>query len=261
MNLTIYGRPMDEASIDVIQHYVAADKLPVIVAFSGGKDSVVTLDLVRRSGVEHKAIYQVTTCDPPELVRFICQQYPDVERNQPKKSYWQLIEERGLPDLKMPPRRYCCKALKEGKNPPHHLIITGIRHSESHSRRGRPPHEEARSNPGQRLLHPIYNWLDGDVWTYIRERGLPYCSLYDEDFKRLGCVVCCFNRDIRRSLRRWPAQEAAAKRHLERRWATGKPNAEQLAIFPKWQDYWEWWLRRTEKGEPYPEAQCDGLFA
>ena len=107
----------------------------------------------------------------------------------------------------------------------------------------------------------VYNWLDGDVWTYIRERGLPYCSLYDEGFKRLGCIVCCYNRNVRNDVARWPKMAAAAQRALARRWATGKPSAEQLAIFPKWQDYWEWWLRRVEKGERYPDALCEGLFA
>jgi len=261
VNRTIYGRPMDEASIDVIQHYVASDKLPVIVAFSGGKDSVVTLDLVRRSGVEHRVVYNLTTGDPPELVQFIRRHYPDAEWSHPKKSYWRLIEEKGLPSMTGKPGRFCCTALKEQKNPPGHLIITGIRYAESHNRRSRAPHEEGKHVKNQRLLHPIYNWLDGDVWTYIRERGLPYCSVYDEGWHRLGCVICCYNTRIRQSIARWPKLAAAAQRALARKWASGRTNAEQLAIFPKWQDYWEWWLRRTEKGEPYPEAQCDGLFA
>lgn len=41
------------------------------VAFSGGKDSVVALGLTRRAGVRHEASHNLTTVDPPELVRFI----------------------------------------------------------------------------------------------------------------------------------------------------------------------------------------------
>jgi len=37
------------------------------VAFSGGKDSIVMLDLVRRSGVKHDAHMNITSVDPPEL--------------------------------------------------------------------------------------------------------------------------------------------------------------------------------------------------
>jgi phosphoadenosine phosphosulfate reductase len=35
------------------------------VAFSGGKDSVVLLDLIRRAGVPHDCHYHLTTVDPP----------------------------------------------------------------------------------------------------------------------------------------------------------------------------------------------------
>jgi len=40
------------------------------------------------------------------------------------------------------------------------------------------------------MVAPIFDWTDEDVWAYIRDRNLPYCSLYDEGFKRLGCIGC-----------------------------------------------------------------------
>ena len=46
--------------------------------FSGGKDSQVLYDLMKKSGVKFTAYYCVTTNDPPENVYFIRKEYPDV---------------------------------------------------------------------------------------------------------------------------------------------------------------------------------------
>jgi phosphoadenosine phosphosulfate reductase len=37
------------------------------------------------------------------------------------------------------------------------------------------------------------NWLDSDVWKYIKYHNLPYSSLYDQGFKRLGCIICPYH--------------------------------------------------------------------
>lgn len=48
------------------------------VAFSGGKDSQVIYELCRMAGVKFKAYFYKTSVDPPELLRFIRSNYPDV---------------------------------------------------------------------------------------------------------------------------------------------------------------------------------------
>lgn len=37
---------------------------------------------------------------------------------------------------------------------------------------------------------PIIDWSTEDVWNYIKTNNLRYCSLYDEGFDRIGCVLC-----------------------------------------------------------------------
>ena len=48
-----------------------------VVQFSGGKDSCVILALAKMAGINYEAHYNVTSVDPPELVRFIKREYPD----------------------------------------------------------------------------------------------------------------------------------------------------------------------------------------
>ena len=40
------------------------------------------------------------------------------------------------------------------------------------------------------MVNPIIDWDDAEVWEFIKEYNIPYCSLYDEGFKRIGCIGC-----------------------------------------------------------------------
>lgn len=98
------------------------------LAFSGGKDSQCVYHLAKMAGVKFDAHYAVTSVDPPELVRFIKEHYPDVEftkqhyaddnprhyypDGQPKPiTMWSLIADHTIPPTRK--ARYCCAGLKE----------------------------------------------------------------------------------------------------------------------------------------------------
>jgi len=70
---------------------------PMSLGFSGGKDSVVILDLAERAGIKYNAIYANTTVDPPGTICFIKKNYPQVRIIHPEKSFFQLVEEKGFP--------------------------------------------------------------------------------------------------------------------------------------------------------------------
>lgn len=57
------------------------------VGFSGGKDSIVTLELCKMAGVKHEAFYSCTRIDPPEVVRFIREHHPEVKWLYPKMTF------------------------------------------------------------------------------------------------------------------------------------------------------------------------------
>lgn len=108
----IMGNKIDkvQTAIDRLKSFEPPDGY--YLAFSGGKYSVCIKALADMASVKYDAVYNVTTVDPPELVRFIKYQHPDVAFRRPKLTMRQLIVKKGM----MPTRtqRYCCAELKEG---------------------------------------------------------------------------------------------------------------------------------------------------
>lgn len=108
------------------------------VAFSGGKDSQCVYHLCQQAGVKFEAHYSVTSVDPPELIRFIREHYPDVKFDVPKDkdgrpiTMWNLIPKNHMPPMRM--NRYCCQVLKES-NGQGKVVVTGVRWAESARRK------------------------------------------------------------------------------------------------------------------------------
>jgi phosphoadenosine phosphosulfate reductase len=101
------------------------------------------------------------------------------------------------------------------------------------------------------LVHPIIDWTEQDVWSYIRANNLPYCKLYDEGFKRLGCVLCPMTsaEQAHRDMKRWPKIADAWFRAAARFYAR---SARAKVHWQSAQAMFEWWLSR----EPLPKASA-----
>lgn len=100
------------------------------LAFSGGKDSVVIKRLAQMAGVKFDAHYNVTSVDPPELVRFILDKHKDVSFDIPHDAegkpvtMWNLIPRKCTPPTQLV--RYCCAELKE-RSGGNRWVVTGVR--------------------------------------------------------------------------------------------------------------------------------------
>ena len=56
------------------------------LAFSGGKDSQCLYHIAQEAGVKFRAHMNLTSIDPPEVIRFVRENYPDVEMIRPGRA-------------------------------------------------------------------------------------------------------------------------------------------------------------------------------
>ncbi len=213
--LNLAGQTKEEIAIEFIGHHEPPEGY--FLGFSGGKDSVVLYDLTLKSGVKFQAYYSATGIDPPEVVKFIRDHYPDVIFKRPKSSFYAALQIKGFP---MRFSRWCCKYFK--KDPLKGLgrdWLIGVRAEESSIRAKRGQINQFDKNKIN--YHPIFSWLEWEIWDYIESNNLPHCSLYDEGFKRLGCVVCPFlchgiKGDLKRNMDRWPKHYRAFEKAMKK---------------------------------------------
>ena len=104
------------------------------------------------------------------------------------------------------------------------------------------------------LVNPIADFTDEDVWEFIIKYDLTYCELYDEGWKRLGCVGCPMGNfaSQRREFERWPQYRKmyvqAFQEMLDVRIAEGKTHHNRL-----WTDgegIMRWWIGYDQKNNP-----------
>lgn len=154
---------------------IPQDKGQITLAYSGGKDSDVCLELCKMAGIPFKAVYHSTTIDPPGTIKHVINNGVEIVR--PRESFFALVRKKGYPSRFV---RYCCRELKEKYDSD--ISIQGIRASESKARADRYKEpEQCRvfdKKHKSRVYMPILFWTDDDVSEFVSERGVKCHALY-----------------------------------------------------------------------------------
>lgn len=251
-----------DRAVKLIQS-AGSDGQVVEVAYSGGKDSDVILELTRMSGINYRAIYKNTTIDPPGTIKHVIERGVEIVR--PKKSFFQLIETNGFPNRFM---RSCCSYLKEYKVLDR--CIMGVRKAESVKRAAQYSEPTECRYYGSKKEHveafyPILDWTDEDVVEFILEGGVKIHPLYFREDgtidpkRRLGCMCCPLagHRVRIDYFRKYPKMVKAYIR-AGQRFRDTHPDAKTTVSYS---DVYEWFYRDVFcYSQQEFEKSRDGLF-
>jgi 3'-phosphoadenosine 5'-phosphosulfate sulfotransferase (PAPS reductase)/FAD synthetase len=196
---------------------------PLLVTYSGGKDSDTVLRLAQIAKIPFEVQHSHTTADAPETVYHVRDKFRELElagikceidyHTQPdgtRTTMWNLIPRKLIPPTRLV--RYCCDELKEGGGKDR-MITTGVRWDESTARKSRGALEiiskrrkksiflnndndedrrlfETCTMKGKRVSNPIIDWETNDIMDFLTGEKVKLCSLYSEGWKRVGCIGC-----------------------------------------------------------------------
>lgn len=259
-----------------LHHY----EKPLVICISGGKDSSVITELAIRAGIPAEFMHSHTTADAPETVRFVRSEFKRLEElgyqctlNMPiykgkRTTMWSLIPQKLMPPTRIV--RYCCSVLKEGGGSGR-FIATGVRWAESVSRKNnRGVFERLGSSKknnlilnndndekrmlfencrlkAKRVVNPIIDWQDYDVYGFLEDAKCQLNPLYAEGQCRVGCVGCPMaGKKVREAqFQRWPKYKnlylLAFDNMLKERQRRGKMEG-SWRMGTTAQDVFNWWM-------------------
>ncbi len=166
----------------------------IAVSFSGGKDSLVALDLAIRVGIK-KAVFADTTIEfeeTKEYIKTVSDFYGiTIDTTYAPRDFFEVAMQVGFPSRRF---RWCCDVFKFSPLMKYarlkHLdaFITGLRREESFRRHR---YLAVDSNPVMPIkqVNLLLDWSEKEIWEYIKTYNLPVNTLYNH-FKRIGCWCC-----------------------------------------------------------------------
>lgn len=194
---------------------------------------------------------------------------------------WTLIPKKKFPPTRVV--RYCCAVFKE-MTTPNRMAVLGVRSAESPKRQGRDvfavrggSYKEAKffsldhtsevfneslemqddvwdctliknmKEQNDTIVNPIYDWLETDIWEYIKQENLQINPLYYEGYKRVGCIGCplATNKERWRDFEKYPEYKLnyiKAFQRMHDRW--DENNIKKRDVMNNGEEIFDWWMEK-----------------
>lgn len=258
-------------AIELLRHYepLALKLNPegYFLAFSGGKDSQLLYLLAKKAGVKFRAYFSNTTNENPNNIHFIRESYKDVKFLYPKKNFYALVSEKGLPTIN---KRYCCAILKEHAGAGC-VVLTGERKEESKKRakytaishqsrnklRNKDIEEfaeikhECVKGKDKIRLRPLLEFTEKEVFDILESFAVPLNPCY-KNHNRIGCIFCPFakKQEIEEYCLQFPRAKKTLLKSLQQYLDKSDNNLLNNA-----EEYFEWWLSKKSIKQYIAEKQ------
>lgn len=284
--LDIYGRDKVDLAIERLQSY-EPDEGYFLAFSGGKDSVVIKAlaDMAGVKYDAHYNITTVDPPELVHFVKSLDDIHIDAQTYEDGRriTMWNLIPKKLMPPTRI--ARYCCQYLKE-TNGYGRVTVTGVRWAESVNRRKNQGEMTIFSKSAAKeldkagiqytktqrggivlnldnadsrdamemcyrtrktLINPIVDWDDDDVWEFIHKYNVPYCKLYDEGYKRLGCIGCPMSSTKHRlsEFERYPK----FKRQYLKAFEKMLNRIKEAGLATTWEsadDVFNWWMEINE---------------
>ncbi len=181
-------------SQEVLKEALARFAGRIALAWTGGKDSTSTLHLLRDlcgGEVPIPVLNIDTSVKFKEIYEFRDRLAADwqldlrIERNDEALKEIVIAQDKAECCFRLKAEVIARSLTKYGWQ----ALITGMRWDE-HPDRGQDDYFIHYDTPPHERVQPILHFRELDIWSYIRSRQVPFCSLYQKGYRSLGCEPC-----------------------------------------------------------------------